>query len=71
MPEEKIALKIAGMQCEHCRKSVEKAILAAPGVKGVNGRLAGGAAEIVYEPQPASLEMIIKAVEKAGYKVER
>jgi copper chaperone CopZ len=71
VPEEKIKLKINGMQCEHCRMSVEKAILAVPGVKKAAVQLAGGTAEVVYDPQAASPEAVARAVEKAGYGVER
>lgn len=70
MATEKLMLKIAGMQCEHCRKSVAEAIKAVPGVKEVSVDLAGGVATAIFEPGAASPEAIRKAVQTAGYTVK-
>lgn len=69
MAEEKLALNIEGMQCEHCRRSVEEALKAVPGVQKAVVDLAGGTAEVVYEPAATSPEVIRKAVADAGYTV--
>lgn len=70
MAAEKLVLNIAGMQCEHCRRSVEGALKAVPGVRKVAVDLAGGTAEVVYEPAAASPEALKKAVVDAGYTVK-
>jgi len=62
MTEEKLVLNIEGMQGEHCRRSVEEALKAVPGVRKAVVDLAGGAAEVVYEPAATGPEAIRKAV---------
>lgn len=63
-------LNIEGMQCEHCRRSVEEVLKAVPGVRKVAVDLAGGTAEVVYEPAATGPEAIRKAVGDAGYAVK-
>lgn len=67
MTTEKLMLKIEGMQCEHCRKSVAEAIRAVPGIKDVSVDLAGGTATVIFETGAATPEEIRKAVQAAGY----
>ncbi len=70
MAQIKLLLNIAGMQCEHCRRSVEEALKAVPGVREVAVDLAGGTAEVVYEPAAAGPETLKKAVAGAGDTVK-
>ncbi|MEW6423240.1 MAG: heavy-metal-associated domain-containing protein [Bacillota bacterium] len=70
MAEAKLLLKIEGMHCDHCQRSVENAVKAVPGVARVAVDLSGGAAEVVYEPGVAGPEAIKKAVRDAGYAVK-
>jgi len=70
LAEAKLLLRVEGMQCEHCRRSVEAAVKAVPGVARVAVDLSGGAAEVVYEPAVAVPEAIKKAVRDAGYAVK-
>lgn len=59
--------KIAGMDCNHCRATVEKAISAVPGVENVNVDLSSS---IAFVTGNVSADMIKEAVERAGYEVK-
>lgn len=63
-------LKIAGMTCDHCRQTVEKALKSVGGTWGVAVFLDEGEAEVDYDEQKASVDLHIRAVEGAGYGVK-
>ena len=56
--------KIVGMNCAHCRASVEKAILAVPAVENVDVNLSSGIATVSGDAPAASIE---DAVRRAGF----
>ena len=58
--------KIKGMNCAHCRASVEKAIKAVDGVESVDVNLSAGEAAVTGDV-PA--EKVTKAVHDAGFEV--
>ncbi len=61
-----IELKIEGMSCGHCAKTVERALASVPGVdQVVEVSVARGAARIEGKAEPAAL---IAAVEDEGYR---
>lgn len=60
---------ISGMQCEHCRRTVEKAVAAVPGVLSVTVDLASGRAEWT-ESSPVDLQKIAEAVRTQGFEVK-
>ena len=60
-------LQIEGMMCQHCRKHVEEALQAVPGVTAVTVDLAGHSAKVVSSAAVAP-ETLIEAVRKAGYE---
>ena len=59
-----IKLKITGMTCEHCAKTVKKAIESVEGVEKAEVYFPQGYAEVEGN---IDLNLIIKAVENAGY----
>ena len=59
-----IKLKITGMTCEHCAKTVKKAIESVEGVEKAEVYFPQGYAEVEGN---ADINQIIKAVENAGY----
>jgi len=65
---EKITLKISGMHCESCAKTIEKALLKEKGIifSEVNFSLEN--AIIEYDSKKISLNEIKKIIEEAGYK---
>jgi copper chaperone len=64
---EKVTLKINGMSCGHCVKSVEGAL------KGLDGVTASevviGSANVNFDPSKATLDKIKEAIEEEGYEV--
>ena len=63
-------LKVNGMTCGNCVKHVTKAASKVPGVTEPNVDLASGKVELDYDPQQASLDVIVAAITKAGYPAE-
>jgi copper chaperone CopZ len=63
-----IELKVEGMSCMHCVKTVTEALAAVPGVSGVpEVSLEVGTAKVSGAPNPDDL---VKAVRIAGYTAE-
>lgn len=60
-------IKIEGMTCSHCERTVTQAIMNVPGVTQANVSLASGRAHI--EGEDVTLEAVTKAVEAVGYRV--
>jgi copper chaperone len=63
-----VELKVEGMDCEGCVKSVTRMLSAVPGVTGVDVSLAQARARVTYDPAKAGLTDFKRAVERAGYK---
>lgn len=61
-------IKIKGMSCEHCVKSVTKALNEIDGVKNVKVSLKKGEASF-DEEKPVDMGKVKENIEKAGYKV--
>ena len=59
-------LKIEGMTCGHCVRSVTKALEGVPGVQSAAGDLAAGTASVVHDGTTLP-EALAKAVEEEGY----
>ena len=65
---ETIDLKVEGMDCEGCVKSVTRMLAGVPGVEKVNVSLAEGKASVTYDPAKSDVAQMKRAVERAGYK---
>ena len=65
---ETLELKVEGMDCEGCVKSVTRMLCGVPGVAGVDVSLAQGRAKVTYDPAKSALADFKRAVERAGYK---
>jgi copper chaperone len=63
-----VELKVEGMECEGCVKSVTRMLSAVPGVSGVDVSLAEALARVTYDPAKAGVVDFKRAVERAGYK---
>jgi copper chaperone len=63
-----VELKVEGMDCEGCEKSVTRMLCAVPGVSAVDVSLAQARARVTYDPAQAGLADFKRAVERAGYK---
>ena len=62
-----LTMKIGGMRCENCRRSVTAALNALDGV-AARVSLESGTASVSFE-QPVSDEELTRAVESAGFDV--
>jgi copper chaperone len=65
---ETITLKVNGMTCDGCVRSVTKALKAVPGVGDVEVSLAKAEAQIAYAPREVSIERLKAAIDDAGYE---
>ena len=65
---ETVELKVEGMDCEGCVKSVTRMLAGVPGVQKVAVSLAEAKASVTYDPSKSDVAQMKKAVERAGYK---
>lgn len=63
----KTVLKIEGMTCDHCVRSVHQALSRVPGVVKVQVRLDPGQAVLESEG-PLDVPLAVRAVEEEGYR---
>ncbi len=63
-----VNIKIGGMSCASCAKTIESAISSLPGVSDVSVNLATETATVSFYPEITSLDDIKEAVEGVGYK---
>ncbi len=64
-----IVLPVTGMTCAACVRNVERALKRQPGVQEVSVNLATERASVLPGPQGVEREVLVGAVEKAGYGV--
>jgi copper chaperone len=65
---ETVELKVQGMTCEGCVKSVTRTLSGVPGVEKVDVSLAEARARITYDPGKAGPADLRRAVERAGFE---
>ena len=65
---ETVELKIEGMDCQGCVKSVTRMLTGLPGVAQVDVSLEKGNATVRYDPAQAAVPEMKRAVERAGFK---
>jgi copper chaperone len=63
-----IDLKVDGMSCGHCVRSVKEVLEAVPGVKSVSVTLEPGSARV--EGEGVSAADLVAAVEEEGYRAQ-
>ena len=63
-----VKLQVDGMKCAGCVGTVQKALLAVPGVKSALMNLDAGTATINLSDSALSADELIGAVEKAGFR---
>jgi len=64
-----ITLKVGGMTCMGCVNSVKRLLSLVAGVSRVEVDLAGGFAEVDYDPAVTGPDALRRAVEDGGYQV--
>jgi copper chaperone len=65
---ETIELKVEGMDCEGCVKSVTRMLSGVPGVESVDVSLEQALARVTYDPAKSGTTELKRAIERAGYK---
>lgn len=60
-------LKVTGMTCQGCVRSVSRVLQELPGVETVAVSLERGEAAVVHDPGRAPPEVLRKAVDEAGF----
>jgi copper chaperone CopZ len=60
-------LKVTGMTCGHCQKTVEQALKGVNGVYSAVVDLQDGEAEIDFDDDAVTAGALVAAVEQAGY----
>lgn len=69
MATQQAELKIAGMTCAMCSKTVEQTLLGSPGVVTAQVNLGNETATINFDPTVLNLGNVEKAIQEAGYSV--
>jgi copper chaperone len=60
-------IKVSGMTCQGCVRSVTRVLEAVPGVGAVEVSLERGEADVRYDSARTAVPALRKAVEDAGY----
>jgi copper chaperone CopZ len=63
-----ITLKVAGMTCDHCARSVAEALRAIDGVASLEVDLGSGLVSLRTDA-PVPMDALVAAVVEAGYEV--
>jgi len=63
-----VSLEVSGMSCGHCVAAVEKALKSVHGVDVTKVEV--GKATVSLDPEIASVEEVLEAVEDAGYEAQ-
>ena len=66
---ETVVIKVGGMSCQGCVKSVTDVLLAVPGVAEAAVSLDAGQAQVTYDPATAAVDRLRAAIEDAGFDV--
>lgn len=64
-----IDLPVTGMTCQSCAKAVEHALGRLPAVKSSVINVAAGQVQVVFDANAASREMLVQAIQSAGFEV--
>jgi len=65
----KKALKVEGMTCQHCEKSVHDALANLDGVNTVEIDLDSGQVDVTFDEAAVSVEALKEAIDNQGYDV--
>jgi copper chaperone len=63
-------LKVAGMTCQHCVRSVQSALESQDGVQSANVDLQGGRALVEYDDAVVTPRELAGVVAEEGYEAE-
>lgn len=63
-----VMIRIEGMHCHKCQRTIQKALQANPGVHEVEVDFPSGQASILFDPHTANIHQLMEAVNAAGYR---
>jgi len=66
---ENVVLKVAGMTCGGCVRSVTNVLQPIAGVTNVLVTLQPGEARVTFDPAKTNIDVLRKAIEDAGFDV--
>ncbi|KKT94140.1 MAG: Heavy metal translocating P-type ATPase [Parcubacteria group bacterium GW2011_GWC1_45_14] len=66
----RISLSLFGMHCSSCANIIERSVKKVSGVKSANVNFAAEKASVVFDENTASINDLVNAISKAGYKAE-
>jgi len=69
MATQTVNMLVRGMTCGGCARTVEKKLLATPGVSKVTVDLDGGSASVEYDAATVQPDLLANAVRQLGYEV--
>lgn len=67
---ENTVIKVGGMSCQGCVKNITDVLSSLAGVSSAVVSLNAGEAKLVYDPQQVSREVLLTAIEDAGFDAE-
>jgi copper chaperone len=67
---ETVTLKVQGMTCQGCVRSVKKVLEGVPGVDQAEVSLERAEAQVRFDPASASPARLAQAVQDAGYQAQ-
>ncbi len=67
---ETITYTAPDISCEHCRKTIETAVGALPGIAGVQVDIVGKRVEIRYDPAQIGTDRIESTLDEEGYPIQ-
>lgn len=65
---ETTTINVKGMSCNHCKMSVEKALMGLKGVKKATVDLEKANATVMYNPKEVNIDDMKTAIKDAGYE---
>jgi P-type Cu+ transporter len=68
MPNSKVELKVEGMTCEGCVRSVQRKLSKVTGVQSARVDLEGGKATVEYDDSIANAAQLVGAIKQIGYQ---
>jgi Cu+-exporting ATPase len=71
MARSKLELKVEGMSCDACVRSIERKLSKVAGVESARVNLGTGKATVEYDDSRAKIDQLIGAVEQIGYHAIR
>ncbi len=62
-----VVIKIEGMHCHRCEKTIQKALASKPGVREVEVDFASGQASVLFDRKRVTVRELTESVTQAGY----